>query len=299
MAQYLDNPEMKLYFHFLHFILAPLNEFNTLFQSDETLVGMLVPEMKMLTHKMLSKFVSMEAVKGAPELTKVDYRNEENWHSNDRLAIGLPTRTYLKEVEDTISESTKSRFFASVRNFYIGVLDKIVKKFPFGDQTLANIEFMNPKVASEKMNNEVTVNFAQRFNLVCTDDLDQLEGEARVFHTLESDALPPFEETERADKWWHKTMQMKTPRGVVRFPLLKTVVQAILTIPNSNAESERSFSMMKKIHTMYRSQMCNETRCALMATKMNADTECYNFTVDKDLCKKAKSATWSYVQKHK
>jgi hypothetical protein len=32
VAGYLENPEMKLYFHFLEYILEPLNEFNTLFQ---------------------------------------------------------------------------------------------------------------------------------------------------------------------------------------------------------------------------------------------------------------------------
>lgn len=32
MAELLGNPEVKLYFLFLDFILTPLNEFNTLFQ---------------------------------------------------------------------------------------------------------------------------------------------------------------------------------------------------------------------------------------------------------------------------
>jgi len=32
IAQLLSNPEVKLYFLFLEFILAPMNEFNTAFQ---------------------------------------------------------------------------------------------------------------------------------------------------------------------------------------------------------------------------------------------------------------------------
>ncbi|CAG2237125.1 unnamed protein product [Mytilus edulis] len=39
VAKHLNNPEMMLYFQFLEFILAPLNEFNTAFQANAAKIG--------------------------------------------------------------------------------------------------------------------------------------------------------------------------------------------------------------------------------------------------------------------
>nr|XP_034324959.1 uncharacterized protein LOC109619707 [Crassostrea gigas] len=43
-ASYLSNPEMRLYFNFISFILQPLNDFITMFQADESRIGYVVPE---------------------------------------------------------------------------------------------------------------------------------------------------------------------------------------------------------------------------------------------------------------
>ncbi len=49
--------------------------------------------------------------------------------------------------------------------------------------------------------------------------------------------------------------------------------------------------MMKKVHTEYRSQLKNDTICAILATKINTDTECYNCETNKELLAAAKQAT--------
>jgi hypothetical protein len=69
--------------------------------------------------------------------------------------------------------------------------------------------------------------------------------------------------------------------------------------PKQNSDSERVFSMMKKVHTEYRSQRKNDTICAILATKINTDMECYNCETNKELLAVAKQATWKYVQEHK
>ena len=69
-------------------------------------------------------------------------------------------------------------------------------------------------------------------------------------------------------------------------------------IAHSNADSERVFSMVRKIDTDSRSQLGNDTLRALLSVKINTDDPCYAFVPDKELLKTAKVATWKYVQEH-
>ena len=59
----LNNPLAKLTLLFLNFILPMMNDFNKLFQADETRISFLLPEMNRLLRKHLVKFVSMRLVK--------------------------------------------------------------------------------------------------------------------------------------------------------------------------------------------------------------------------------------------
>ena len=87
---------------------------------------------------------------------------------------------------------------------------------------------------------------------------------------------------------------MQNPNGNLRFPLMKKLITPLLSIPNSNAETERVFSCVRKINTCFRSQMNNDTLCKLLATKFNIDDECFRFKPSAELCKIAKKAVLSY-----
>ncbi|XP_057687887.1 ADP-ribosylation factor-like protein 8 [Corythoichthys intestinalis] len=46
--------------------------------SHETLIGVMVDEMKRLLRKLMSKFVQMDVIRKAEDILDVDYRNKEN-----------------------------------------------------------------------------------------------------------------------------------------------------------------------------------------------------------------------------
>ena len=62
----------------------------------------------------------------------------------------------------------------------------------------------------------------------------------------------------------------------------------------SNADSERMFSMMKKIATEFRSELNNDTICALLCTKQNSLYDCFDFLPSEEILKNAKSACCAY-----
>ncbi|CAG2200473.1 unnamed protein product [Mytilus edulis] len=76
-ANYLSDHEMHLYYHFLSFILEPLNHFNTMFQADDA-CWFLEPEMTVLLRTFLGKFVKARVIQSHPDLTTVPYSDTAN-----------------------------------------------------------------------------------------------------------------------------------------------------------------------------------------------------------------------------
>ena len=54
------------------------------------------------------------------------------------------------------------------------------------------------------------------------------------------------------------------------------LMAGLLTIPTSNADAERGFSILRKIHTDQRSNLSQSTIIALMSINFNADSCCYD-----------------------
>ena len=81
---------------------------------------------------------------------------------------------------------------------------------------------------------------------------------------------------------------------VQRFHILSLLAKACLVLPTSNGDSECIFSMLKKIQTDNRSELKNDTICALMVTKQNQDSACYNREHSDAVLKSAKKAVTTY-----
>ena len=296
LAEQFESTQVRLYFMFLSFILGPMNEFNTAFQTDECSIGLLIPEINRLLRKFMAKFVKMAVIKDlADDLTKVPYRDEENQHSNEYLAIGTSARLYLAENKENLTVQEENSFFNSVRGFYVRIVDKMIEKFPFGNQVLGHLSILNPY---KEMNPHSVCELGRKYNLVSSDDLDNLADEAQDYYLTPKSELPTLEEGGRIDEYWLKVFKLQTGSGKLRFSLLGDVMKPLMSIPNSNADSERVFSMLRKIHTEFRSNLDNDTICSLLSSKINVDGCCYNAAVTKDHFKAAKKATWSYVQDH-
>lgn len=123
-ASYLSNPEMRLYFNFISFILQPLNDFNSLFQTDESRIGYLKDEISQITillRKFMGKFVKAKVIQSAEDLTDVPFKDSECQLHDNIIAIGVTTRAYMVDHADETPPSALSRFFTSIRKFYESV----------------------------------------------------------------------------------------------------------------------------------------------------------------------------------
>ena len=72
---------------------------------------------------------------------------------------------------------------------------------------------------------------------------------------------------------WKEVSRMRTFDGEIRFPLLVKLITGLMSIPSSNADSERGFSILSKIHTDQRPTLKQSTLISLMSIKFNSE-EC-------------------------
>ena len=84
-------------------------------------------------------------------------------------------------------------------------------------------------------------------------------------------------------------MGLKVPMGSVRFPILSTVYTAL---PPSNTDSERTFSMMRKLNIYSRSNLLAKTTTSYLQCKINFDRCCHKFQVSSAMIRDAKHACY-------
>ena len=84
----------------------------------------------------------------------------------------------------------------------------------------------------------------------------------------------------------------------IKIPILSKIAQSMCCIPNSNADYERVFSLVRKIQTEQRASMDNQTLCSFLCAKMNCKEECHQVKPSKDTLKLTKSAAYNYNKEH-
>ena len=102
----------------------------------------------------------------------------------------------------------------------------------------------------------------------------------------------------KAGLFWLEVGKMTTFEGQPRFNLLHKLMSGMMSIPVSNADSERGFSILRKIHTDQRSNLDQSTIVALMTIKFNIDNCCLDIELPPELLRECKKATKSYIASH-
>lgn len=74
------------------------------------MIGYLHGEMNRLLRLFLAKFVSTSVIRASSDITTVDFRTADNQLSDNYLAVGMKTRTYLADNLDLPAEKINSFF---------------------------------------------------------------------------------------------------------------------------------------------------------------------------------------------
>ena len=73
-----------------------------------------------------------------------------------------------------------------------------------------------------------------------------------------------------------KVSRNGTLNGEMKFPLLVKQMTGLMSIPSSNADSERGFFNLRKIHTDKRPTLKQSTLISSMSIKLNSEECCHD-----------------------
>jgi hypothetical protein len=306
LDEHLKSPLTKLVMLFLEFALDSLNKFNGVFQTTLPMLPSLKSEVKRILRIFLGRVIKADVIKAVgDDFEEIDLDDTTLELPDEELGIGHKTWGFLSDEEDELDDTVKGLFFSGVRDFYKAVTSTIIKKFTFDDNVVDDVAFLLPNY-QDKVTTASIVRLAQRFSAAVPPEVhDALEEETLDYMLFPSSGLPcvTCEEgnkikSEEVCAYWQQIGRMTTPDGIARFPNLSRLAKTILALPVSNAETERVFSIVRKIVTDYRTQMDQSTLCALVSCKLNSDSKCYDLVTPDELLKQARTATMEYNRAH-
>ena len=261
IAAALSGIEAKLFASFVAFALRPLNRFNTAFQTTTSRIGSMQGDVLTLLRSYLANFVKPEILSLTDDITAVAFANHSNQLGNDELSIGTSTRLlHLQEEDNVAGSALETRFFSTVRRFYEETVRKMIAKFPFHDQVIADLGVLDPRKRKTMMPMSIA-RLCTRFHKQCTLDeqLDNITAEFLDYRSTPDDQLPSFDVNDDAaiEVFWHDMSKITgiSDTSEQRFGHLAQLCKILTVLPHANADPERLFSMVNKVETEQHSSL--------------------------------------------
>ena len=190
-----------------------------------------------------------------------------------------------------------------VSEIFSCVVSTIIKKFSFDDAIMEDISFLLPENQGSLAAAPV-LRLAARFQAAVPEEAcDALEEELLDYMLLPSTNHPSVDREESKPTqsaqlcvYWQEIGRMSTVTGTATFPNLTSLVKCILALPVANADTERIFSIVRKVVTDYRTQL--EQNTLLVSCKLNNDKKCYELETPSELLSQACTATMEYNRAH-
>lgn len=250
----MQNPDVKGYLLFLKYILNFFNSFNAFFQSVETRIQFLQPKSLQFLTTICEHFIKPELLKNILN-NNFDFSDKENLKSLNEISLGPECEKYLNQlvVQEHIEIVADIR--GNCLQFYIMTAQDIRKRLPITDKFLSKLKVFELETALRDINSFNDVSFVAQI-LGGFDD----NGLRKEWYSLHQD-LTEIEKDNLAilnfDEMWKQIFQRTH-----QYPNLKSLLNAIRSLPHSNADAERVFSFLPDLKT--------KKRNALSATSINA-----------------------------
>lgn len=287
------DPQTKLYAFFLSNIIPLFNNVNKSLQQEKPCIHILKETLCSLYFNLIARFVTPAAVEKSESILSLNYKKAKNQKLNEDIVIGAKTRQYLNDSE--LSPEEKEQFFSCVKNFFCSACDYILEKFPLKDEYLEHASVANVKDKAKKKFESIRYFLKKYPNVFEGIDHDEIEIEFASYQIekFPSDIL----DCERIDETWSKISLFEDAEGKKKYTELPKVMLGILTVPHSNATTERIFSIIRKNQTEFRSSLGLESLESLLIEKINMEV-CYRKTFSDDELKIAKSARYMYTSQN-
>lgn len=276
-------PLTKVYLEFLKFILPTFTEFNVCFESNRILIHRLFPECFLFLKRFGSKFLKDSCI--TDQLHNLDIDNEENLLPLESIIVGPEAAKLITEIKNNNSETYNKiiiEFYINVQNFYKVAFTESIKRLPLNEIFLESLQFLDPEIAlySPKQSIVSLEPLLQKFkSKVNRDDiLSEWQALPDYFSSTEKEELILLD----TGRFWNKISTEQNLKGELIFKNLANLASLCLSLPYSNDDVERYFSMINLIKTQGRNRLKTDTVSALTRIQLelrNENKNCYNYEI--------------------
>ncbi|XP_066603455.1 zinc finger protein 862-like [Prorops nasuta] len=266
----LNSDMIKSYFLFLNYALTAFNKFNAFFQSRNILVHKLVKTSKTLMKQFGQNFLKAEALN---EIDNINLHDLKYYLYVDLVYLGMDCEKFLENLpeEDVLEIRTHCL------NFYKVSVIEMQQRLPINNAMFKKLEFLDPVIALD-----MTVRNREIHDFNCI-----LPSLPPIFNknelAMEWRQLPLIEDSDREIlqgldiiPFWNKVFTLKNFDNNKLFPNLEILVKMLLSLPHSNAEVERIFSIVTDVRSKKRNTICGDLLNAICKIRSSFQAQVKN-----------------------
>ncbi|KAL8567855.1 hypothetical protein ACOMHN_058977 [Nucella lapillus] len=261
-------------------VLPKFQNYLKLYQSDKPMLHTLHVDMYRLTRDFLCLFLKSDVMPKSfrvSDLMKIDCTDPSNQVSDRNLTVGCHAYHKYHSLHKCSNKPHWFHLFLQqLRSGYQNACVHLQTKLPLDNTTLSNLSALDPEMHGSEKTVEGLRALADKLpNVICAEETGTLYEEVRMYNSCEviSSYLPLYLEQGKCidQHWWHRVLQLKT-EGKTRYPLLKRLVSALLSI-FTGPLVEATFNIMDDIVENDRTMLTSENyeAVALIKSGLRAD----------------------------
>lgn len=292
IVELLNNPLTELLLNFLSYVLPLVCNLNLEFQSETPHILDLYDKMLQIRSRLMKNYIRSEYVNDKTLRLRNGHNNPNYFLKDEDVHAGPLVTIYLQN--NKVSENKKKEFIATVRNFYVTLLDELFNRFSFPnqDKLLEYISVLKPS------NLKITRTLAALLGLVPKSlhidplvldrELEMLQEERNL--DFNADILTFYKCVEN----------IKLGNGSPAYPSVLKLAKFALLLPHSTASVERLFSAVNLNKTKTRNALQRKTLCGILHGKnllKLAKSNCFNYCVPDTMLKLHNSGMYNDADK--
>ncbi|XP_066582012.1 protein FAM200A-like [Prorops nasuta] len=261
----MENSETKAYLYFLENVLRKFNTFNALFQSKETKIHLLNKCSRNFLLFFLQKFIKPILLKQdvfLPFVRNARFSRNENLLPIETINVGPNCASYLTIMlkEKKITEAQVKTIRQNCLSFFIKASEEIRDRFPIFDNLLENLSIFEKDVTLFDQDREASsFQLMQICRRLGNYNENEIINEWESLNVKESDIRKKYWSKLEFDDMWIAICSAQNEKEELRYPQLRKLLSVVRSLPHSNAEAERCFSMLPDIKSKRRNRLVHET----------------------------------------
>ncbi|XP_066585180.1 protein FAM200A-like [Prorops nasuta] len=256
----MQNVETKAYLHFLDYTLNKFNSFNAEFQARETKIHLLQPKSMDILIFFASNFLKPALIKHS--IFHENFRNTNfskpcNIMEVKNINVDSDCEEYLQDMihADSLEEMKYNDIKTACLRFLIKAVEEIRSRFPVDNELCKNLTILNHTTALFDSDREASAVVLLKINNAfgITNEQELKDEWLSLFNNESANDKMSLSKL-HFDEMWIKICSQLTCYGKEKYPNLKKVLNIVRSLPHSNAEAERCFSIIPDVKSKKRNR---------------------------------------------